>query len=122
MWRPTMLLLCLIAALAGTPLRQAEAAGDLARSLAELEGGGVVEEIDGGVGDDAGETIVRAGDDSGSSQAGAASAAVDGPRTTLHSIGWASSAGDPRQPAGQEAGPAPARSVRWHAWLQRFLF
>src|SRR5262249_42015003 len=32
-WRPTMFLLCLIAALAGTPLRQAEAAGDLARSL-----------------------------------------------------------------------------------------
>ena len=30
MWRPTMFLLCLIAAMAGSPLRQAEAAGDLA--------------------------------------------------------------------------------------------
>lgn len=61
MWRPTMFLLCLIAALAGSPLRQAEAAGDLARSLAELDGGDVIETIDGGVGDDAGESILAAG-------------------------------------------------------------
>jgi hypothetical protein len=52
-----MLLLSLIAVLAGTPLRLAEAADDLARSLMEspLENG--IEVIDGGVGDDSGVTI-----------------------------------------------------------------
>jgi len=81
-WRPTMLLLCLIAALAGSPLRQAEAAGDLARSLAELDGGDVIEAIDGGVGDDAGESILTAGG-----------------RTSLHPIGLDVPAlGDPSCP------------------------
>jgi hypothetical protein len=47
-----MVLLSLIAALAGTPMRLAEAADDIACSLAELGGGGVVEIPDGGVGDD----------------------------------------------------------------------
>jgi hypothetical protein len=56
-WRPTMFLLCLIAALSGTPLRQAEAASDFARTHAELQGGQTIEEIDGGVGDDSGATI-----------------------------------------------------------------
>src|SRR5947209_894402 len=51
-WRSTMLLLCLIAALSGTPLRQAEASSDFARSRAE-PGQDHVETIDGGVGDDA---------------------------------------------------------------------
>ena len=35
MWRLTMFLLCLIAAVSGTPLRQAEAANDFARSIGE---------------------------------------------------------------------------------------
>jgi hypothetical protein len=48
-----MFLLSLIACLAGTPLRQAEAAHDLSRSIDELDGGALVEEVDGGVGDDA---------------------------------------------------------------------
>ncbi|WP_435018846.1 hypothetical protein TA3x_000833 [Tundrisphaera sp. TA3] len=48
-----MSLLSLIACLAGTPLRQAEAAHDLARSIDELGEGALVEEVDGGVGDDA---------------------------------------------------------------------
>jgi hypothetical protein len=52
-----MFLLSLIAALAGTPLREAEAAHDLACSLAELGGGDIIEEVDGGVGDDSGATI-----------------------------------------------------------------
>ncbi|MDB5351413.1 MAG: hypothetical protein JWN86_2660 [Planctomycetota bacterium] len=52
-----MLLLSLIAALAGTPLRIAEAADDLAGSLAELGGGAGLEEVDGGVGDDSDATI-----------------------------------------------------------------
>ena len=64
MWRPTMFLLCLIAVLAGTPLRQAEAATDFARSHGEAGHGNVIEIIDGGVGDDSGTTILRAGGDS----------------------------------------------------------
>jgi hypothetical protein len=55
--RRPMLLLSLIAALAGTPLRMAEAASDLAGSLAELDGRAGLEEIDGGVGDDSDATI-----------------------------------------------------------------
>jgi hypothetical protein len=47
-----MVLLSRIAALAGTPMRLAEAADDIACSLAELGGGGVVEIPNGGVGDD----------------------------------------------------------------------
>ena len=50
-------LLSLIAVLAGTPLRLAEAAHDLACSLAELDGGEGVEAPDGGIGDDSGATI-----------------------------------------------------------------
>jgi hypothetical protein len=47
-----MFFLCLIAAVAGTPLRQAEAASDFARAFGELGQGNVLETIDGGVGDD----------------------------------------------------------------------
>ena len=47
-------LLSLLAALSGTPLRQAEAASDLARSLAELLQAADIESPDGGVGDDSG--------------------------------------------------------------------
>jgi hypothetical protein len=55
--RRPMLLLSLIVVLAGTPLRLAEAASDLARSLEETGGGWNIEEVDGGVGDDSGATI-----------------------------------------------------------------
>jgi len=52
-----MFVLSLIAALAGTPLRMAEAADDFACSVAETGGGGVMEVPDGGVGDDSDATI-----------------------------------------------------------------
>src|SRR4051794_37133702 len=52
-----MFLLSLIVALAGTPLRLAEAASDLARSLEEAGDGWNIEEVDGGVGDDSGATL-----------------------------------------------------------------
>ncbi len=55
-----MRLLCLLAAVAGSPLRQAEAAEDLAHSLGELGQAYSIEEKDGGVGDDLGSTILRA--------------------------------------------------------------
>ncbi len=64
MLRPTMFVLCLIAVLAGTPLRQAEAVADFARSHGEIEQGSAIELIDGGVGDDSEVAISRAGDDS----------------------------------------------------------
>lgn len=50
--RRWMLMLSLIAALAGTPSRIIEAAYDLAGTMAEMDGGGVIEITDGGVGDD----------------------------------------------------------------------
>ena len=52
-----MFALSLIATLAGSPLRIAEAAHDLAASLAELELDGAIEVPDGGVGDDSGATL-----------------------------------------------------------------
>jgi hypothetical protein len=55
--RRLMLLLSLISVLVGTPLRLAEAADDLARSLAESDNGVNIEQVDGGVGDDSGATI-----------------------------------------------------------------
>ena len=50
-------LLSLIAALAGTPLRQAEAAHDWAAALSDLGKDNLLAEIDGGIGDDPGDTI-----------------------------------------------------------------
>jgi hypothetical protein len=115
-----MFLLCLIAALAGTPLRQAEAAGDLARSLAELDGGGPVEEIDGGVGDDSGETILRPGGPSGSLIVLNAPAPEDGPYMVFPPVASLS----PRHDA-HTADP-PSLPITDHrrrrAWLQCLLF
>jgi hypothetical protein len=55
-------LLCLILALAGQPLRHAEAASDLARALAHrVADGDVIELPDGGVGDDSGVATLKAG-------------------------------------------------------------
>jgi hypothetical protein len=62
-WRLTMFLPCLIAALSRTPLRQAEAADDFARSIAELGRGDVIETLDGGVGVDTEASILKAGSD-----------------------------------------------------------
>jgi hypothetical protein len=53
MWRLAALM-TLIAALTGTPLRQAEAADDLCRSLSEMFHPAGLELPDGGVGDDSG--------------------------------------------------------------------
>jgi hypothetical protein len=52
--------ICLVATLSGPFLREAESAEDLARSLAELGSGPLVEEVDGGVGYDSGATILAA--------------------------------------------------------------
>jgi hypothetical protein len=54
-----MLLLCLCCAGSGSALRQAEAADDLARSLAESGSVDGIEDADGGVGDDDGSAILE---------------------------------------------------------------
>jgi hypothetical protein len=121
MWRFTMLLLCLLAALAGSPLRQAEAAGDLARSLAELDGGDVIEAVDGGIGDDAGETIPAASRRACADRKSDRPAINDGPGPSMCSPASPSTGGDitrPHQPTRQPTSP-PARR---YAWLQAFRF
>ena len=50
--------ICLVATVSGPFLREAEGAEDLVRSLAELGCALLVEEVDGGVGDDSGATII----------------------------------------------------------------
>jgi hypothetical protein len=82
-WRLAMSLFCLIAALSGTPLRQAEAASDLARALAERDGGRDLETIDDGVGDDSETSIRSAGDDAQSLTAALIQAITDSPREPL---------------------------------------
>ena len=52
-----MFALGIVASLAGTPLRIAEAAHDIGRALADLDAGAAIEIPDGGVGDDSGATI-----------------------------------------------------------------
>jgi len=119
MWRSTMLLLCLIAALSGTPLRQAEAASDFARSRAEL-GQDYVETIDGSVGDDAEVAVLKDGGDTSSFQAIIPLAMAEGLLTPLVPLMFS-----PRFGLQYSSGPAVTLSpgsVRGHAWLQCFLF
>jgi hypothetical protein len=119
MWRLTMYLLCLIAALSGTPLRQAEAANDLARTLGEFGEGRLIEPIDGGVGDDAEASILKAGGDTQSMSTIAFLAMTDVqctpliPRSSLQNVSDRCRV-DP-------CGWLPASSVRRLAWLQCFL-
>jgi hypothetical protein len=108
--------LSLLAALSGTPLRQAEAASDLSRSLAKLFGAAEIECTDGGVGDDSGVSTLAASHD----LAGGFPAAPDlcflpPPTTTVAT------------PAAEEGfrervwwPQAPLRQR--HAWLQVFRF
>lgn len=112
MRRPTMSLLCLIAALAGAPLRQGEAADDLARSMAEA--GPLVEATDGGVGDDAGLSVLKG-------VAEPRSAPM--PSTTADRLPIPSDAPSPLVERGADrTATLPAGQSRHHAWLQRFLF
>jgi hypothetical protein len=116
-----LLSLSLIAALSGPLLRQAEGAEDLIRSLAELGSPALLEEADGGVGDDSGATILpnAPGADAGLNDSPGLflSAAVD-----LQSEYRSPFSADvfsldfPHGPPRSEG--APARLAR----LQRFLF
>jgi hypothetical protein len=113
--RRAMFLLGLIAALTGTPLRQAATADDFAASLAELGRGDLVEAIDGGVGDDSGETIAAARVDFlaelAQPDAQLASYCTMAPRPVSLS-----------QHAIDPIARPPAGFSRRHAWLQCFLF
>jgi hypothetical protein len=119
-WRLTMFLLCLIAALSGTPLRQAEAASDFARSLGELGQGTIIETIDGGVGDDKEASILRAGGDAHSLAATILLETTVVDFTPSVSVSSLPNIGGRRQ--GDELGLLPASSSRRMAWLQCFLF
>jgi hypothetical protein len=119
MWRSTMLQLCLIAALSGTPLRQAEAASDFARSRAEL-GQDHVETIDGGVGDDAEIAVLKEGGDTPSFQTIIPLATAEGLLTPLLPLMFSPGFGL-RCPSGPPGTLSPS-SARRHAWLQCFLF
>jgi hypothetical protein len=113
-----MFALCLIAALAGTPLRQAEAAKDFARSVADLDEGPDIDEIDGGVGDDSDAGIVKGGSDTHSDQAISLLSLTHSGGPTLHII----SSFRPDHHAIHFADRLPADSVRKHVWLGCFLF
>ncbi len=110
-----MFLLSLLAALTGTPLRQAEAADDLARTLAERDNGGEVATVDGGVGDDAGDTIKA-----DASTLALDLAAVDALPAPLSLTPMLPSPLLVSLPA--QLHPPPIPSHRRHALLQSFLF
>jgi hypothetical protein len=111
-------LMTLIAAVTGTPLRQAEAADDLCRSLMKFFQPASLEMPDGGVGDDSG-----VGTLSSSHSSGLADPLTSAVPLVLPPV----SAGSPGTPGEVEA----LREVVWwppnppnirHAWLQTFLF
>jgi hypothetical protein len=119
--RRSAILLSLLAALSGTPLRQAEAADDLSRSLAELFQPNVIEPVDGGVGDDSGVATLEA-----PGQAGVEVDRSPGSEPVLPLC-----PAPPLVPALSPNGSRPLRQPEpWplsstrqrHAWLQVFLF
>jgi hypothetical protein len=120
MWRLSMLFLCLIAALSGTPLRQAEAADDFARSTGELGQGDVIQTIDGGVGDDTEASILKAGIDKHFFSPTVFLAMADVQLPPLITASSLSNIGDQRQTG--LSGLQAASSDRWFAWSKCILF
>jgi hypothetical protein len=110
-WR-LMIVLGLLAAIGGTPLRLVEAADDLARALADLDEPDDLEPSDPGVGDDSGVAPWKAG------ATLPPCPATIGPPSPL--LARASSCLDRLLHAfnAQPSGPAPRRL----AWLQALLF
>jgi hypothetical protein len=107
------LLLALLVAFSGTPLRLAEAADDLARSLAGPEDEGEFEAVDGGIGDDSGETV----------RADVAHGSVDSPFDGIPAA-FACTAPASLRPlpsAGRPPFRPPAGPTRRHVLLERFL-
>ncbi len=120
MLRLTMFLLCLVAALSGTPLRQAEAANDFVRSFGEYGQGDVIETIDGGVGDDEEACILEPAGDAHSLAATILLAKAHVHFMPSLSVSSLPNIGDYRR-AGL-SGSLPTNSERRFAWVQCFLF
>jgi hypothetical protein len=120
MWRLSMFLLCLIAALSGTPLRQAEAADDFARTFGESGQSDVLHTVDGGVGDDKEVSVLKVGGETQSLPATILLATVDVHFSSLIPSSFLPTLGDRGQAA--LLGVLPASSTRRFAWLQCFLF
>ncbi|MHC5540106.1 hypothetical protein ACYOEI_17950 [Singulisphaera rosea] len=111
-------LLCLIAAISGTPLRQAEAASDFARNAAESVQDDGLESPDGGVGDDSGDSL------QGGSQASLAFDQIPVVDGLLPPPGCAGLPLSPQEFSGLKVHvwwPPKPPTLR-HAWLQTFLF
>lgn len=113
--------LALLVVLSGTPLRQAEAASDFARSAAEWLQAGSIEEPDGGVGDDSGVSVGTS--DAPGQLADALRAAgsygliAPTPPPALRGLTPAEAA-DYRARVARPQAPPGSR----HAWLQVFRF
>ena len=120
MWPRTMLLLCLLAALSGTPLRQVEAAGDFARRFAESEQGPIIEMVDGGVGDEAELSILKDGGDPASDPSAIFPDLGDVPPSPPASASSRPGIGDRR--GDDPSGPLPIGDAGRFAWLQCFRF
>jgi hypothetical protein len=117
-------LLCLILALAGQPLRQSESASDFARALTHaIDADGAIEIPDGGVGDDSGVATLRGGTSQVADPAEGQSchrwAAADD-LTSFTLTFPASDPGAPRRRLEQALG-FPIGVRQRHAWLQLYL-
>jgi len=109
--------LSLVIIVSGAPARQAEAAADCARTMAELDDDQRIEEVDGGVGDDSLEAT-RADAPVDSWAEAALGFPTLGPLLgllTLGEPGW-------DRLAASVVLRLPARSGRRQAWLGCFLF
>ena len=119
MWRLTMFFLCLVAALSGTPLRQAEAAADYARTVGECERGEVLHDVDGGVGDDKEASILPASGNTQLLPAAMLLAAADASFTSLDSASSLQKIGCHGRV--KLLSSRTASSAQRRAWLQCFL-
>jgi hypothetical protein len=120
MWRLTMVALCLIAVLSGTPLRQAAAADDYARAVGEHVHGYVLDTPDGEVGDDKDLSVLKAGGDTHSLIATNMLAMADVYLMASSPFLFLPNNGNRRW--ADLSGSLPACPGRRSAWLQCFLF
>jgi hypothetical protein len=119
--RVSMVVVCLVAALSGIPLRQAEAASDFMRSVAELGEEPGIEVVDGGVGDDSGATVLTVRCDHNQSRSEIGSLVTAPGHLTALRPGWACAVLGLTRLVNHGA-VLSAGSVPRHIWLQFFLF
>lgn len=116
--RRLAVLLSLLAALTGTPLRQAEAAEDFARAFSEWFQPANLQTIDGGVGDDSG--VVTLTQMQGDFAANAL--LVADPFILPPTLGMPSLSLEEAHALNEQVWWPPAPPTIRHAWLQVFLF